>query len=108
VKTTFLGLAMVPRIEFRGAGSFAGLAPDPAVQGSPDGRYRKLNVPAVGRITLHERRGMQCIAQTYSAADGTWAFNSLDPAIDYTIIGWDDTGAQNAAIQDWLQPYVSP
>lgn len=99
-----LGLRSQPRVEFRGDGWFAGLAPDPLVPDSPDGRYRVVNVPMRGRITVHERSTMICVAETLSAADGTWRIDNLDRGVDYTVIGWDGTGAQNAAIQDWVRP----
>jgi hypothetical protein len=97
-------LAHVPHVEHRGDGYFAGLAPDPADPDSPDGRFRILNVPARGRITVHERSTMRCIAETLSATDGTWSVLKLSRAYDYTVIGWDDRGTQNAAIQDWVRP----
>lgn len=49
---------------------------------------------------------MFCIAETISASDGTWLVEWLDPQVDYTVIGWDGTGVQNAAIQDWVKPAV--
>ena len=87
----------------RGLGFFAGLAPDP-VEPDVDGRYRKLNAPAVGRIVVYERRTMDAVADALSAADGTWRIDWLDPALKFVVIGFDDTGAVNAAIQDWESP----
>ena len=91
---------------YSGAGYFAGLAPDPAIPDSPDGRFRKLNVPAVGRILIVERSSLAVVGDTLSAPDGTWQISGLNPSLVYTVIGLDDTGEQNAAIQDWVKPHV--
>lgn len=99
-----LGVRLVRHMEFRGTGYFAGLAPDVSDPDSPDGRFRKLNVPARGRISVFERGSMRVVAETRSAADGTWSVRHLDRARTYVIIGSDDSGVQNAAIQDWVRP----
>lgn len=88
----------------RGAGYFAGEAPDPSNPDSVDGRFRILNVPSRGRVVAYERGSMIPAAHALAAADGTWRIDWLDPARDYIVIGYDDTGAQNAAIQDWVRP----
>lgn len=88
-----------------GTGYLAGEAPS---GGSPDGRFKLNNVPAVGRITVHERDTMLLAAETMSAADGTWLVEDLDMAVVYTVIGWDDAGNWNAAIQDWVMPVAMP
>lgn len=90
-----------PAAAYRGHGYFAGEAP---VSGSPDGRFKILGVPAKGRIVVFERTSMIIVAETMSASDGTWRIDYLDPTLLYTVIGYDDTGAQNSAIQDWVKP----
>lgn len=104
MKTTYIGLRSSPHTPYAGPGFFAGLAPDPADPESPDGRFRILNVPSRGRITVHARDSMRVVAETLSASDGTWMVKHLNPALTFVVIGWDDTGVQNAAIQDWLKP----
>lgn len=89
-----------------GVGFFSGLAPDPLDPDSADGRFRILNEPARGRITVHERAGMTCAGETLSAADGTWHIGNINPDVYYVVIGWDGRALQNAAIQDWLKPAV--
>ena len=89
-----------------GTGVFAGLAPDPTNPDSPDGRFRKLNVPSRGRIVVYERASGRAIASTMSALNGTWQIDGLNPALFYTVIGFDDAAQQNAAIQDWVRPHV--
>jgi hypothetical protein len=91
-------------ITVRGAGYFAGEAPDPGDPESPDGRFRKLNVPAVGRVVVFERGSMLPVADTLSALDGTWRIDWLDPARKFVVIGFDGSGAVNAAIQDFVSP----
>ena len=88
----------------RGHGYFAGEAPDPGDPDSVDGRFRKLNVPSVGRIKVVERGSMLVVAETIRAADGTWRVDWLDPSRSFLVIGFDDTGAVNAAVQDWVSP----
>ncbi len=49
---------------------------------------------------------MKCVGEAISALDGTWRIDGLTPVLDYMVIGRDDTGQQNAAIQDWVKPHV--
>lgn len=89
-----------------GTGYLAGEAPDPSDPESLDGRFRILNVPARGKVVVFDRLTMQVAAQTYSADDGTWRVERLNPVLVYTVIGFDDNGNVNAAIQDWVRPKV--
>lgn len=95
---------MVPRMPSRGDGYFAGLAPNAQDPNSTDGRFRILNLPARGRISIYERSTMRVIESVLSAEDGTWEIGFLDRSQFYVIIGWDGRGLQNAAIQDWVKP----
>lgn len=98
------GLAMVRHAAFRGGGYFAGLAADPAVPASPDGRLRILNAPARRRVSVVERSTLIAVDSTLSAADGTWAITGLDTTVNYLVLGLDGSGVQNAAVQDWVKP----
>lgn len=92
---------------FRGAGFIAGLAPtssDPNSPASVDGRFRILNVPTRGRILVLERDSLFPVASTLSNADGTWMIDWLNPSSKFLVIGFDDRGLQNAAVQDFVQP----
>ncbi len=91
-------------VAFRGDGMVAGLAPDPGDPVGVDGRLRKVNVPTRGRVVLYERSSMRAVESVLSAADGTWQITNLRRDIPYVVIGFDDAGAQNAAIQDWVVP----
>lgn len=101
-----MAIRLVPHMRWRGQGILAGLAPDPVDPDSPDGRFRVLNVPARGRIVVYERGSMLPVAQTFSAIDGTWMIDNLSSDTYYTVVGWDGTGQQNAAIQDWVRAHV--
>lgn len=95
-----IGARIAPGLRWAGSGYFAGEAP---TEDNPvDGRYRILNVPARGRVSLHERTTMICIGSVLTHADGTWRIDGVDPTLVCTIIGWDDTRQHNAAIQDWV------
>ncbi|MGV4799034.1 hypothetical protein ACSMEB_08060 [Stenotrophomonas maltophilia] len=87
-----------------GPGYLAGEAPKTNDPAEPDGRLRILNQPAQGRIMVFERGSGLCVASTMSRADGTWRVDRLHPAFRFTVIGFDDLGRQNAAIQDWIAP----
>ena len=103
--TDVMGIIDASRSDWvRGGGFFAGLAPDPGDPESVDGRFRKLNVPGVGRVVVYERGSMLPVADTLSASDGTWRIDWLNPDLKFVVIGFDDTGAVNAAVQDWVSP----
>ena len=105
VKTDRVGAIEVTRSDgVRGPGYFAGEAPDPLDPDAVDGRFRILNVPSRGRIIVYERESMRAMASTLSASDGTWRINWMHPMRDFIVLGFDDTGAQNAAVQDWVRP----
>lgn len=87
-----------------GFGYIAGEAPASPDPDEPDGRFRILNVPARGRVSVHDRLTMRCVASVISAEDGTWRIEGLRPDRPFVVIGFDDRGLQNAAIQDWIRP----
>ncbi len=91
---------------YAGRGFLAGQAPSGEDQNDVDGRFRILNQPAQGRILVFDRGTTNCIASLLSKPDGTWRLNRLDPNLILTVVGYDDSGQQNAAIQDWVRPAV--
>lgn len=93
---------LTKRQEFAGTGYLAGEAPDSGDPDSPDGRFKILNVPSRGRVVAFERSSMRVVASTLSKPDGTWRIDGLSTTVEYTVIGFDDRGLQNAAIQDWI------
>ncbi len=101
--TARFGSTYTPRrMQDRGDGYLGGLAPASADPDADDGRARKLNVPSAVRITAFERTTMRAVAETISRPDGTWRIDWLDRTRKYYVIGWDDRGQVNAAIQDWV------
>lgn len=99
-------IGVTPRISFQGYGFLAGEAPTGTGTGDPDGRFKVLNVPGRGRINVHERSSMVCVRSTVSAPDGTWRVDYIDASLSYVVIGFDDRGQVNAAIQDWIKPAI--
>lgn len=85
-----------------GRAHLAGEAPKTSDPQEPDGRFRILNQPAQGRVLVLERGSGICVASVLSKPDGTWRVDRLNAAHRYTVVGFDDTGGQNAAIQDWI------
>jgi len=90
---------------FAGTAMVGGL---PAVDDGPDGLLRRMNVPFQGRVFVLERSTMNVVASTLSAPNGQWRIGGLSPAFKYMVIGVDGAGTVNAAIQDWVTPYVAP
>lgn len=91
---------------WNGRGYLAGTAPAAPAPDEPDGRLKMMNVPARGRIAIFERSTLTPIEETLSRPDGTWRVGGLDPSIEFFVIGFDDRGLVNAAIQDWVRPFV--
>lgn len=91
---------------YAGRGFLAGKAPSSSEPGEVDGRFRILNQPAQGRIVVFDRGTTNCIASVFSKPDGTWRVDRLHPDLLLTVIGYDDSGKQNAAVQDWVRPAV--
>lgn len=92
----------------RGNGYLAGEPPATSDPDEPDGRFKILNVPSRGRVSVFERHSMSCIASVLSEPDGTWRVGHVDPARHYFVVGFDDRMLQNAAIQDWISPAELP
>lgn len=63
-----------------------------------------MNQPAVGRILVFDRATMAPVALTRSLPDGTWRVGGLDLSRKYLVVGLDDRGQNNAAVQDWISP----
>lgn len=90
-----------------GQGMLGGQAPDSSEPDAPDGRFKKLNVPSRGRVQVIDRRLGRVVAETRSAEDGTWQIKGLNEEGVYLVLGLDDNGDVNAAVQDWVVPYVN-
>lgn len=87
-----------------GHGYFAGEAPAGADPDAPDGRAKIANVPSRLKVCVYERQTMLCLATTLSDSSGLWRIAGLLPSLPFTVIGFDNAGSVNAAIQDWVKP----
>lgn len=90
--------------QWAGFGYLAGSAPVSSDPEAPDGRLRILNEPAIGRIMILDRRTFDVVATTRSRADGTWRVDRLMLDMKFLVVGVDDRGNVNAAVQDWVAP----
>lgn len=95
-------------VDLGGRGFLAGQAPNGSDPDAPDGRFKKMNVPAIGRIVALERSTLRVAGATLSKADGTWRIDGLAVGPRYLVIGFDDRAQVNAAIQDWVLAAVDP
>ena len=71
-----LGALVYVRAAFSGAGYIAGTV---SVAGLPAARH----------VVLRHRRSGIAVQTTFSAADGTYRFDNLDPAHEYDVIVQD-------------------
>lgn len=100
------GLRCFPMLPFRGPGYLGGDAPAGGGGDDPDGRAKIVNVPSRVRILAFERSTMLCVGEAISKADGTWVMPLMSSSLVFTVIGFDDRGLVNAAIQDWVTAFV--
>lgn len=87
-----------------GIGYLAGKVPDVADPDAPDGRLRMMNVPSMGRVVALDRSTMRIAGATVSRPDGTWRIDGLSMTRQFLVIGFDEHGRYNAAVQDWVTP----
>lgn len=87
-----------------GVGYLAGTAPASDTPDAPDGRLRIMNHPAIGRLMILDRRTFDVVATTRSRRDGTWRVDRLALDMKFLVVGVDDRGNVNAAVQDWVAP----
>lgn len=100
-----LGFGTSASVGFAGRGFIGG---QPPVDEGPDGRYKQLNQPRRGRVYVLERSSFSVVASVLSDANGVWVVRGLSTDYRYMVIGVDGAGSVNAAIQDWVAPYVAP
>ncbi|WWW33863.1 hypothetical protein V8017_11625 [Stenotrophomonas rhizophila] len=107
MKGTNVGLTRVlMAYRWAGKGYLAGDAPVGSDPDAPDGRFKILNQPSVGRIVVLERTSMIVVAMARSTPAGIWRVRGLNPSMRYMVLGIDDRGLQNAAVQDWVLPAI--
>lgn len=104
VHTTDLSFRYAASMQYFGRGELGGRIPVGGEE--PDGRFRRVNVPSIGRVVALERNSGHLVRGVRSSADGSWRIHNLNEDLIYTVLGFDDLGGLNAAIQDWVKPHV--
>ncbi|MFW6024081.1 MAG: hypothetical protein ACOC8P_00500 [Dichotomicrobium sp.] len=84
-----------PRSTFFGTGIIAGQLP---------GIVTVAGAPAARQIVLHVQHTHRSVAVTYSAPDGTYRFDHIDPNRRYYVTAFDHTRRFNAVIRDNITP----
>lgn len=74
------------------------------IAGEPPGLVTVNGVPAAREIELRHRAARVVIATTFSAADGTYRIDGVDPAQEFGIIGRDWAGIYNDTITARVRP----
>ena len=93
------GAPRVRNIYFGGTGRIAGTvkrASTPA------------NIPLVRQVLLYCERTRCLVASTWSAPDGSYAFESIDRSGRFTVIAYDHLHEYRAVIADNLTPEPMP
>ncbi len=60
------------------------------------------------RVRLHRKVDGMMIRETWSAADGTYAFNNIVRTQQYYVLSFDHTGDYNGVIKDSITPEAMP
>ncbi len=82
-----------------GRGRIAGTV---KVDSSPD-------YPVSRRVRLFDRRDNRLVREMWSdPVTGAYAFDGINPARRYVVIGYDHTGVHNAEILDNVAPELMP
>ncbi len=100
----FMGMRRSQIAAYAGRGYIGGDLPATADPDEPDGRAKILNVPSRVRVMAYDRSTMRCLGQAISQPNGSWRIEHVREDIAYVVIGFDDRGQVNAAIQDWIRP----
>lgn len=84
---------------FGGTGRIVGTVKE---AGSPS------DLAVVRRVRLYRKRDGVFVKETWSAADGSYAFNNIDATIQYYVLSFDHTGNYNGVIKDTITPEAMP
>lgn len=105
-------LRVIQSSPFGGAGFLAGEAPPDPNPLEYDGRTKVLNVPSPMRVLLLDGLTRRPVAQTFSAADGTWRIDGIRPghrfAVEFINDGQYTTlvGAEVLPVNSFCQDHV--
>ena len=76
------------------------------IAGRGDGIVTVGGVPAERRIFLFERERLVLIRSTWSAKDGTYLFDRLDPDREYMVMAEDYKRQYEPVVYDFVRPAV--
>ena len=83
------------RSPFAGRGIVAGTDPGLVTVGG---------APAARRIFLFDSLTFKAIARQWSASDGTYRFDGVNPSRDFTVLSVDHLEIYNAVVRDGISP----
>ncbi|WP_425401276.1 hypothetical protein [Algiphilus sp.] len=102
------GIGAPVSANYNGNGHIAGIDPGLlTVDGSPAVRTIRLYDRGPADDMTNLGTGL-LVAQTQSAADGTYQFPNLSQSRKFTVVGLDDNGEHNAVIADLIVPVPMP
>lgn len=84
-------------MEYGGRAYIAGEPPDGLIT-------NELNQPIARPVWLHDSVTMRPVRRTFSAADGTYRFDLINPRLEYVVIARDDRRVDYSAIADRITP----
>lgn len=62
------------------------------------------NIPGSRKVRLYRKHDGMLLRETWSAPNGAYSFNNLDPAWEYFVVAHDHLRVYNGVIQDMLVP----
>lgn len=62
--------------------------------------------PLVRPVYLYEEKSHTLVASTWSASDGSYRFDDLDPSLRYSVVSYDTEHQYRAVIADNLQAEI--
>lgn len=93
---------------FHGLGYIGGDLPPVPNPDEYDGRAKLMNEPGRVKVVLFNRHDFKPVAGTISSSvTGQWRIERLNPDFAYLVLGLDERGLVNAAVQDWVYPHLA-
>lgn len=87
------------RLLFAGAGY---------ISGEDSGIVTVKGVPSARRVVLFDRATLTVVRAVWSADDGRYRLDHLDPQRDYIAMALDDKGQYEPVAYDFVRPYLDP
>lgn len=76
------------------------------IAGEAEGIVTVNGQPAARRIYLFARPNMVCVADTWSADDGSYRFDRLNESMEFLLVGTDYKKQYEPVSYDFVMPYV--